>query len=62
MAPQEAHQPDHARVAEAAQQHVGDRRGELSIGGGEDFSAMDEMKIEAAHLTEGEEMIVPLLR
>jgi hypothetical protein len=49
-------------MAEATQQHLGDCRVELSIWRSEDLSAMDEMKIEAAHLTEGEEMIVPLLR
>jgi hypothetical protein len=62
VAAQEAHQPDHARMAEAAQQYVGDRRGELSVGSGEDLSAMHEVKIEAAHVAEGEEMIVPLFR
>ena len=49
-------------MAEAAQQHLGEGRRKLSVGGGENFSAMDEVKIEAAHLAEGEEMIVPLLR
>ncbi len=62
LGPQQACQPDHARVAEAAQQHLGQGSCQLSIGGGENFSALDEVKIEAAHLAEREEMIVPLLR
>ena len=49
-------------MAEAAQQHLGQGSCQLSIGGGENFSALDEVKIEAAHLAEREEMIVPLLR
>ena len=49
-------------MAEAAQQHLGNGCGELSIWRCEDFSAKDEVKIEAAHVAEGEEMIVPLLQ
>jgi hypothetical protein len=49
-------------VGEAAQQDLGEGCSELSVRGGEDFSAMYEVKREAAHVAEGEEMIVPLLR
>src|SRR5438270_520929 len=56
LAAQETYQAEHARMAEAAQQHLGNGRCELSVRGGEDFSAKDEVKIEAAHVAEGEEM------
>jgi hypothetical protein len=46
---------------EAAQENVGQGSCELSVRGREDFSAMDEVKIEAAHRGESQEMIVPLL-
>lgn len=49
-------------MAEPAQQYVGYRRGKLPVGGGENFAAMHEMKIEAAHFAQGQEMIVPLFR
>jgi hypothetical protein len=50
---QEACQPDDACVAEAAQQHIGNCRRKLPVCGGEDFAAVDEMKIEPAHFAQG---------
>ena len=44
VAAQEACQPDHARVAEAAQQHVGNCGRNLTVGGGEDFPAVYECR------------------
>jgi hypothetical protein len=48
-------------VAEAAQQNIGKGGGKLSVRRREDLSAMDEMKIEAAHRGQGQEMVVPPL-
>ena len=62
VAAQQADQPDHAALAGAAEQHLGERGTELPVRRGQDLASMNEVDVEARHAAERQEMVVPFLR